>query len=83
MSGAARVAWPADVAVGPRRDPAVSVLAVATPHAVPRAARPGPTRDGRPAHVTLVMPAPVVLSSAPAAAGEVSGSAGAADAGVC
>jgi hypothetical protein len=84
MSGAARVAWPADVAVGPGRDPAVSVLAVATPHAVPRVARPCPTHGGRDAHVTLVMPAPVVLShSAPAVAGEASGSTGAADAGVC
>jgi hypothetical protein len=84
MSGAARVAWPADVAVGPRRDPALSALAVATPHAVPRATRPGTTRGSRPAHVTLVRPAHVALwSSAPAVAGEVSGSTGAANAGVC
>jgi hypothetical protein len=75
MSGAARAAWPADVAIGPRRDPAVSVLAVATPHTAPR---PGSSREARRAHVTLVMPAAV------ATAGEVSGSAGtAADAGVC
>lgn len=84
MSGAARVAWPADGAVGPRRDPAVSVLAVAAPRPVPRATRLGPARRGRLAHVTLVMPAPVAQpSSARVAGGEVSGSTGAADAGVC
>lgn len=80
MSGAARVAWPADCAVGPRRDPAVSVLAVATPHAAPRATRLGPARHGRLAHVTLVRPAPVALSSNARAA---AGSAGAETAGVC
>jgi hypothetical protein len=80
MSGAARVAGPADVVVGPRRDPAVSVLAVAIPHAAPRA---GSSRHGRSAHVTLVMSAHVTPNGVPTTAGEVSGSAGAADAGVC
>jgi hypothetical protein len=84
MSGAARAAWPADIVVGTRRETDVSVLAVGTSHRAPRAVRPPTATDGRHAHLSLVIPSDAVMQGiATAALGEVPGSTGAADAGVC
>ncbi|HEX5401696.1 MAG TPA: hypothetical protein VFX16_05260 [Pseudonocardiaceae bacterium] len=55
---------------------------MATLHRAPRAVRPG-TTVGRYAHLSLVIPSDAVRHSTAAALGEVSGQAGAADAGVC
>lgn len=95
MSGAVRAARAAGTAVGIRRETDVPVLSVVAPRRAPRAARPGTTAHDllagsssapvRSAHVSLVSPTDAALPSgiATAAVGLVSGSSGAANAGVC
>jgi hypothetical protein len=84
MSGAVRAAWCAHTVVGTWCETDFPALAVATPSRAPRAV---PTRMAtavRRAHVSLVMPASAAMPSiVSAAVGQVSGSSGTADAGVC
>ena len=98
MSGAARAACRAGMAAGALRGTATSALAVVTLHRAPRVARPGTTtvgRSGHPgtgrqaaghdlAHLSLVMPSDAATPDVVfAAVGQVPGSAGTSDAGVC
>jgi hypothetical protein len=84
MSGAVRAAWCAHTVVGTRCETDIPAPAVATPHRAPRAVPTGTTTVPRRAHVSLVMPTSAATSNvASAAVGQVSGSSGAADAGVC
>jgi hypothetical protein len=98
MSGAARAACSTGMAAGALRGTATSALAVVTLHRAPRAARPGTTtvgRSGKPgigrsavghdlAQLSLVMPSDAATPDVVfAAVGQVPGSVGTADAGVC
>jgi hypothetical protein len=84
MSGAVRAAWCAHTVVGTRCDTDVPALAVATPHRAPRDVPSRTVTVVQRAHVSLVMPASAAMPSiVSAAVGQVSGSSGADDAGVC
>lgn len=86
MSGAVRAARAASTVGGTRREAYVPVLAVATPHSrTPRAACPSTTQQvARRARLSLVMPTDAAMHGVvTAAVGQVPGSSGTAEAGVC